>query len=45
MNKLYRPDGSKVEVNDHSLKAALDLGWTKKDPSKKAVKKPSKKAD
>ena len=45
MHKLYKPSGKEVEVSDSSLKAALDLGWTKKNPIKKAVKKPSKKAE
>ncbi len=44
MHKLYKPNGKPVEVNDQSLQAALDLGWSKKNPTKNAVKKPSKKA-
>lgn len=45
MHKLYKPNGKEIEVSDSSLKAALDLGWTKKSPTKKVVKKPSKKAE
>ncbi len=45
MNKLYKPNGKPVDVNDQSLQAALDLGWTKKNPIKKEAKKPSKKAE
>ena len=45
MNKLYKPDGREVEVNDSSLKHALSIGWTVKKPVKKAVKKPTKKAE
>ena len=44
MNTLYKQDGTKVEVNDSSLEAALELGWSKTNPTKKAVKKPIKKA-
>jgi len=40
MNKLYKPDGSPIEVNDNSLKHALSLGWTETDPTK--VKRPVK---
>lgn len=39
MNKLYKPNGQEVEVNDMSLQAALDMGWTKKKPSTKKDKK------
>ena len=42
MNKLYKPSGQEVEVNDNSLEYALSLGWTKKKPVKK---KATKKAD
>lgn len=42
MNKLYKKDGTQVEVNDTSLEYALSLGWTKKKP---ATKKPAKKAE
>ncbi len=45
MNILYKPNGTKVEVNDNSLCHALSLGWSKKKPVKNAVKKPVKKAD
>jgi len=45
MNTLYKPNGKKVEVNDNSLQAALDLGWTKKNPVKKPAVKKTKKAD
>ncbi len=46
MHTLYKPNGREVEVNDQSLKAALDLGWTKKDPTKKetAVQKKKREA-
>lgn len=43
MHKLYKKDGTEVEVNDTSLEYALSLGWTKTKP--KAVKKLTKKAD
>jgi len=40
MNKLYKKDGTPVEVNDNSLKHALAIGWTKKNPlAKRAPKK------
>jgi len=39
MHKLYKPDGQEVEVNDDSLEYALSLGWVKKKPTKKPVKK------
>ena len=46
MNTLYKKDGTKVEVNDNSLEYALSIGWTAKNPTKKAeVKKPTKKAE
>ena len=45
MNKLYKPNGVEVEVNDDSLKHALSIGWTVKKPVKKAIKKPLKKAE
>ena len=41
MNKLYKADGTEVEVNDTSLAYALSIGWTKERPSRK---KPTKKA-
>jgi len=44
MHKLYKPNGKEVEVNDSSLQAAHDLGWTEKKPVKKVAKK-SKKAE
>ncbi len=46
MHTLYKPNGREVEVNDQSLKTALDLGWTKKDPTKKetAVQKKKREA-
>ena len=44
MNKLYKPSGVEVEVNDESLDYALSIGWTFKKPVKKA-KKPAKKAE
>jgi hypothetical protein len=40
MNKLYKPNGKEVEVNDESLVFALNLGWSEKKP---AAKKPSPK--
>ena len=39
MNKLYKPDGTQVEVNDRSLSKAKSLGWTDKKPTKKPAKK------
>lgn len=45
MNKLYKPCGKAVEVNDNSLEYALSIGWTDKKPTKKAEKKPAKKAE
>ena len=46
MNKLYKPNGKEVTVNDNSLAHALSIGWTKTDPTKKAAtKKPAKKAE
>jgi hypothetical protein len=44
MNKLYKKDGTEVNVNDNSLAHALSLGWSKTNPAKKADKKPVKKA-
>ena len=46
MNKLYKPNGTPITVNDNSLEYALSIGWTKSDPkAKKESKKPAKKAD
>ena len=46
MNKLYKPSGVEVTVNDSSLEYALSIGWTKEKPTtKKAVKKATKKAE
>jgi hypothetical protein len=46
MNKLYKQDGTEVHVNDNSLEYALTIGWNDKKPvTKKAVKKPAKKAE
>jgi hypothetical protein len=46
MNKLYKPCGKEMEVNDNSLCYALSLGWSEKKPTKKApVKKTTKKAE
>lgn len=42
MNKLYKPNGTEVNVNDSSLKHALSIGWTVKKP---VTKKPAKKAE
>ena len=42
MNKLYKPNGKEVEVNDSSLEYALSIGWTKEKPVKKVA--PKKKA-
>ncbi len=39
MNKLYKPNGKEVEVNDNSLSYALSLGWTEKKPTKKKATK------
>lgn len=44
MNKLYKPNGKEVEVNDRSLEYALSIGWTKSNP-KKASSKKTKKAE
>ena len=44
MNKLYKPDGTQVEVNDRSLVHALSIGWTKKKPSSKKAA-PKEKAE
>ena len=36
---MYKPCGTKLEVNDASLEHAISLGWTDKPPTKaKAVK-------
>jgi len=45
MNKLYKPSGKEVNVNDSSLAHALSIGWTKTNPKAKkaATKKPVKK--
>ena len=43
MNKLYKPSGKEVEVNDSSLSYALSIGWTVEDPTKEVEKKPTKK--
>ena len=40
MNKLYKPNGKEVTVNDNSLEYALSIGWTKRKP--KAEKPPEK---
>ena len=45
MNKLYKPNGKEVTVNDSSLAHALSIGWTKENPIKKTTKKPVKKAE
>ncbi|MCP4323355.1 MAG: hypothetical protein GY787_16205 [Alteromonadales bacterium] len=47
MNKLYKPCGKEVEVNDNSLEYALSLGWAKTNPKKKkaSTKKATKKAE
>ena len=46
MNKLYKPNGKEVEVNDNSLEYALSIGWTDKKPTtKKPVVKKAKKAE
>ena len=42
MNKLYKPNGKEVNVNDESLVYALNLGWSEKKP---VTKKPAKKAE
>ncbi len=45
MNKLYKPDGTEILVNDKSLEYALSLGWNDKKPAakKKAPAKPKSK--
>lgn len=35
MNKLYKPCGKEVLVNDNSLEYALSLGWNDKKPATK----------
>jgi len=45
MNKLYKPNGVEVTVNDKSLPYALSIGWTVKKPTKAAPKKPQKRAE
>jgi len=42
MNKLYKPDGKEILINDHSLEYALSLGWNDKKPAAKK-KVPAKK--
>ena len=44
MNKLYKPDGTIVEVNDASLEYALSIGWTKLDPTAEVKEKTARKA-
>ena len=39
MNKLYKPNGKEVTVNDNSLEYALSIGWNDKKPVKKAEPK------
>lgn len=39
---MYKPNGTKLEVNDSSLEHAIDLGWTDKPPKKKEPKKVKK---
>lgn len=39
MNKLVKPNGKEVEVNDNSLQAALKLGWKKAESKPKAKAK------
>lgn len=41
LNKLYKPNGREVLVNDDSLEYALSLGWN--DKKKKVEKNPAKK--
>ena len=41
---MYKPDGTKLEVSEPSIGAALSLGWTDKPPVKNPVKKAPKKA-
>lgn len=43
MNKLYKKDGTEVEVNDRSLAHALSIGWTKNNPKKTPTKSTSSK--
>ena len=31
---MYKPSGTKVNVNEQSIDAALKLGWTKETPRK-----------
>jgi len=44
MNKLYKPNGTPVTVNDNSLEYALSIDWTKEDPTAKKAPKKSNKA-
>ncbi len=39
LHKLYKKDGTPVEVNDNSLEYALSVGWSKKKPVQKKAKK------
>lgn len=45
MNKLYKPNGVEVTVNDNSLEHALSIGWTKENPTAKKVTKKATKKD
>lgn len=45
MHILYKSNGTEMKVNDSSLKHALSLGWTEKNPTKKKEKKAIPKAD
>ena len=45
MTKLFKPDGTALDVHDDSLEHALSIGWTKSDPTVKATKKTTIKAN
>lgn len=33
MHTLFKPSGKEMKVNDNSLKYALSIGWTEKNPT------------
>ncbi len=35
MHRLYKEDGTEVNVSDRSLKHGLSIGWTKEEPKSK----------
>lgn len=40
LHTLYKPNGTKINVNDSSLSHAKELGWTKTNPKAKAKEDP-----